>query len=141
MDKGDIFWLRGGLGKVDWTIEATSVRDRLVELQSMFISQLRLLNVPINDPNVDHFALDQHLTSIISVLQGFPALYNALHYLDEQGSGVLFGDNSHTISYEIAIRAQAGNQLCVDLCQVLNLLSPDHCAWAISNETLLRIAR
>ena len=91
--------------------------------------------------NINHFVLDQHLSSIISIIKEWPALYADLHYLDEQGSGLIFGDNSHTMSYEIAIRAQAGNPLCVELCQVLNLLSPDHCVWAISNETLLRIAR
>lgn len=137
MDKTDIPWLEAGLGKVDWTIEVTSVRDRLIELQSMFLSQLHVLH-GLNG----HVELDQKLGSVISVLQGYPALYAFLHQLDAMGAGVLFDNNNgHTISYEIAIRAKSGNQLCGELCQVLNLLSPDHCAWALSNETLLRIAR
>ena len=88
---------------------------------------------------MDHLLLDQKLGSVISVLQRFRLLYAFLYIMDKAGSGVIFGDASHTISYNIAIRAKAGNELCIELCQVLNILSPDHCAWALSNEKFLRM--
>lgn len=90
--------------------------------------------------NLDHATLDRKLTSVISWLQGYPELYNLLYELDKAGSGVFFGDPDHTISYNIAIRARDGDPLAIAACQALNLLSPDHCAWALQNEALLRIA-
>lgn len=88
---------------------------------------------------MDHQKLDQRLTSIISWLQEYPEVYAFLYEADKAGSGIFFGDPNHTISYNIAIRAKAGDAWAIAACQVLNLLSPDHCAWALSNEALCRI--
>ena len=90
---------------------------------------------------MDHLKLDQHLTSVISWLQDYPALYGLLYALDKEGSGFLFGDPNHTISWNIAMRAKAGDPLAIAACEALNTLSPDHCAWALQNEPLLRIVR
>lgn len=88
---------------------------------------------------MDHVKLDRRLTSVISWLQEFPALYNLLYEVDKAGSGILFGDPNHTISYNVAIRARDGDPLAKAVCEALNLLSPDHCAWALQNETMLRV--
>lgn len=55
--------------------------------------------------------------------------------LDKALSGILFHDPQHTISYNIAIAARAGNPLAKELCLALNVLSPNHCENAIKNET------
>ena len=86
-----------------------------------------------------HQELDTKLTSVISELQKHPMLYTELYALDKAGSGIIFGDPTHTISYNIAVRAQAGNVVAKAACQALNLLSPDHCAWALGNESLCRL--
>ena len=43
-----IVWLRAMLGKVNWTIEVTSVKDRLIELKSLIESKIRELGGKIN---------------------------------------------------------------------------------------------
>lgn len=83
----------------------------------------------------EHKMLDRRMASVISLLQQYPEIYNLLRELDKAGSGFLFGDPTHTISYNIALRAQAGDPLAKAACQALNALSPDHCAWALSNES------
>lgn len=81
-----------------------------------------------------------NLGSVISDLQQFPILYAIAYWGDRGASLIIFLDPHHTVSYNIAIRAKAGDPLAIELCQALNLLSPDHCAWALQNEELLRIA-
>jgi hypothetical protein len=50
MDANDIPWLHACLDKVEWTIQATSVHDRLDELRSMLISKIDDLGGNINLP-------------------------------------------------------------------------------------------
>ena len=89
---------------------------------------------------IDHLTLDRKLGSVISWLQDYPELYQLLYEVDKAGSGIFFGDPTHTISWNIATRAKAGDPLAIAACQALNLLSPSHCEWALSNESLCRIA-
>lgn len=63
-----------------------------------------------------------------------PKLYEELYLLDKAGDGIFFGDPTHTISYNIAKRAEKGDPLAIELCKALNALSPDHCKNAIINE-------
>jgi hypothetical protein len=61
-----------------------------------------------------------------------PNLYLELWLLDRAGSGILFDDPAHTISWNIATRAAAGDPVAKALCDALNLLSPDHCKNVLS---------
>lgn len=88
---------------------------------------------------LDHLTLDQKLGSVISWLQQYPELYNFLYELDKAGSGLFFSDPNHTISYNIAVAAQNGNALAEAACEMLNLLSPNHCEWALEHEGILRL--
>ena len=56
-----------------------------------------------------------------------PNLYLELWLLDRAGSGILFGDPTHTISWNVATRAKAGDPVAKAVCDALNLLSPNHC--------------
>lgn len=68
-----------------------------------------------------------------------PALYTSLWMLDVATAGALFSnDDGHTISWQIATRAAAGNEVCIALCQALNLLSPNHCQNTLDSEVLLQ---
>ena len=100
---------------------------------------------------MDHLTLDRKLQSIfnatyngdlgsiISDLQQWPMLYAICYWIDRAGAVLIFWDPNHTISYNIAIRAKAGEGWAIDMCGVLNLLSPNHCEWALQNEGLLRL--
>ena len=83
---------------------------------------------------------DHKLTSIISDLQAFPVLYAIAYWLDRGGAAIIFADPSHTISWNIATRANAGDPVAIEMCEALDLLSPSHCAWSLQNEALCRIA-
>lgn len=63
-----------------------------------------------------------------------PELYLELWILDHAADGLLFGDPAHSISWNIATRAAAGNPLAKELCQALSLLSPNHCTNVLANE-------
>lgn len=56
-----------------------------------------------------------------------PDLYVELWLLDRATSGLLFRDPNHTLSWNIATRARAGDPLAIELCKALNALSPAHC--------------
>ncbi|MGO9798849.1 MAG: hypothetical protein ACLPQ0_05260 [Candidatus Binatus sp.] len=62
-----------------------------------------------------------------------PNLYLELWLLDRAGDGILFGDPSHTISWNIATRAAAGDPVAKALCEALNILSPSHCANTLAS--------
>jgi hypothetical protein len=66
--------------------------------------------------------------------QNHPNLYLELWLLDRAGSGILFGDPSHTISWNIATRAAAGDPVAKALCAALNALSPNHCQVVLETE-------
>lgn len=61
-----------------------------------------------------------------------PNLYVELWLLDKAGSGILFSDPNHTISWNIATRAAAGDRVAQAICEALNGLSPDHCAKTLA---------
>ena len=61
-----------------------------------------------------------------------PKLYVELWLLDRAADGLLFRDPSHTLSYAIATRANAGDPLAKILCDGLNYLSPDHCSKTLA---------
>jgi len=63
-----------------------------------------------------------------------PNLYLELWLLDRAGSGILFDDPAHTISWNIATRAAAGDPVAKALCEALNALSPDHCKHVLESE-------
>jgi hypothetical protein len=72
---------------------------------------------------------------VIGWLQEYdPTLLLKLLLLDEFWSSVLFDDSTtHTISWHIATLAKNGNAVCQELCQLLNVLSPNHCANALAS--------
>src|ERR1039458_7619068 len=55
----------------------------------------------------------------------FPNVYTELWLIDRACSGILFGDPNHTLSWNIATEAVAGNPIAVAICQALNALSPN----------------
>lgn len=61
-----------------------------------------------------------------------PNLYLELWLLDRAGSGILFLDPNHTISWNLATRAKAGDPIAKAFCEALNALSPDHCARVLA---------
>jgi hypothetical protein len=61
-------------------------------------------------------------------------VYLELYLIDCAGSGILFGDPHHSISWNIATRAAAGDPLAMALCQALNVLSPNHCQKTLDDE-------
>ena len=63
-----------------------------------------------------------------------PNLFLELWLLDCAASGVLWGDPTHTVSWQIATGAKAGNPIDIAICQALNLLSPNHCAQTLATE-------
>ena len=68
-----------------------------------------------------------------------PELYTSLWMIDVAMAGALFSnDGDHTISWQIATRAKAGNAVCQALCAALNALSPNHCQNTLDSETLLQ---
>jgi hypothetical protein len=68
-----------------------------------------------------------------------PNLYVELWLLDCAGSGILFQDPNHTISWHVATLAAAGNPIAKAFCAAFNLLSPNHCANVLA--TALRRER
>lgn len=81
----------------------------------------------------------QQSESFIDELKEYPALYFIAYWGDRGGSLIIFHDPNHTISWNIATMAKNGDPIAKKMCQALNLLSPDHCAWALQNEALLKI--
>lgn len=61
-----------------------------------------------------------------------PDLYIELWLIDRATSGLLFMDPNHTISWNVATRAQAGDPIAKAICQALNALSPNHCAEVLN---------
>jgi len=59
--------------------------------------------------------------------------YAVLWLMDKAVDGLLFHDPNHTISYHVALMAREGNPFGAACCALLNLLSPNHCAWALEN--------
>jgi len=64
-----------------------------------------------------------------------PQLLEELLLLDRVTDGALLDDPEHTLSYNIAMAASRGNWIAKGMCEVLNELSPNHCANAIANES------
>jgi hypothetical protein len=63
----------------------------------------------------------------------FPNVYTELWLIDRACSGILFGDPNHTLSWNIATEAAAGNPIAVAICDALNALSPNHCANSLTS--------
>lgn len=63
----------------------------------------------------------------------YPDVYLELWLLDRAADGVFFSDPNHTLSWSIATRAAAGNQVAKFLCDGLNALSPGHCKVVLTN--------
>lgn len=61
-----------------------------------------------------------------------PQLYLALWAMDKAADGALFDDPNHTISWHVAMMAKVGNPFGIICCDALDVLSPNHCAWALS---------
>ena len=82
------------------------------------------MTMPIKDPDKVLGWLQEHC----------PTLLLELLLSDEFWSAVLFDDKQvHTISWHIATLAKAGNPVAQKLCQMLNVLSTDHCQAALES--------
>ena len=134
-------YLRAVLMEVDAVAAEVAVQSSFIKLRAILTGRINQIGGKINpiDYPPSHEALNDKLKSVISDLQTIPWLYNLLYALDKMGSGFLFNDSSHTISYNIAVAAKAGNLWAIEACKVLNLLSENHCAWSLANESLCRV--
>lgn len=56
---------------------------------------------------------------------------NLLLALDQFGNALLLGDPNETISRRTARAWIAGHRWAKILCQILNVISKNHCAWAL----------
>lgn len=65
--------------------------------------------------------------------QNHPNMYMELWLLDKAADGVLFLDPNHTLSWNIAMAAKAGNPIAKLICDALNGLSPNHCQVVIDS--------
>ncbi len=74
--------------------------------------------------NIVEFLKDNH-----------PHLLEQLVLMDKAMDGILIGDPTHTMSYNIAKAAAGGDPQAQWFCGKLNALSPNHCAEALAHES------